>query len=230
MMEDWLLEKAARCYEQADLLDDAARVWDRLERPDEASRLHERRGDWRRAADAAVRGKAWGRAARCYARIEHWEDAARCHLEAAEPLDAAWIFAHHLELPANAWSALDRLASHRDAELLAELLAVEIVRARCDVDRGRREAAVRRLRGVPAALRGIPPGPRLWKLENWSVRVSEKLGRPDLTASIFAASVAAGSKDAGERWAAWALHALGEAPGELINPSTSRPSATDSTT
>lgn len=228
-MQSWLLEKAARCYERADLLDEAARVWNRLERPDEASRLHERLGDWQRAADAAVRGEAWGRAARCYARIELWEEAARCHLEADEPLDAAWIYAHHLELHAHALAALEHLASSARA---ADELAAEIVRARCDLGRGHAADALRRLRGVPAGLRKIPPGRASWRLEQWSVRVAEKLGRPDLTASIFAAATAAGSKDAAERWAAWALRVFGQAPGGLVSPPTdptTTPSVEDST-
>lgn len=204
-----LLNRAAHCYLSADLLDDACRCFEQLEDYARAARLHERRERWEPAARCYERARTWADAARCYLHCALPEEAARCLLKTANPLEAAWILAeqaHHFERAHAVSQAITPTG-------LAEALAVKLITARCQAGWQHPEQAAAILRDVLRRLADLEANPERQRLETWALAVAEVLQRPDLSASLHAAAVVAGTPGAVRRWEVWALQHLGDATG-----------------
>jgi tetratricopeptide (TPR) repeat protein len=204
-----LLNRAAHCYLSADLLDDACRCFEQLEDYARAARLHERRERWEQAARFYERAQTWADAARCYLRCALPEEAAQCLLETDNPLEAAWILAdqaHHFERAHAINQAMTPACP-------AEELAVSLINARCQAGWQHPEQAAALLRDVLRRLTDLEASLDRQRLETGALVVAEVLQRPDLSASLHAAAVVAGTPGAVRRWEVWALHHLGDATG-----------------
>jgi hypothetical protein len=211
-----LLRRAANCYLGSDRVDDACRCFEQLGDDARAARLHERRGRWLSAARGYERAGIWTDAARCYERGQLPSAAAECLLKAGDRLQAAWLLAQQ----AGRWQRAHWLVQEMTSAAPAETLARELVLARCEAAGGHPRAAATRLRQVLSRL-GELSGPDRQRLETWAFAVAECLHRPDLTASLHAAAVTAGTPGAERRWESWALATLGDATGIPLARSTS---------
>jgi hypothetical protein len=201
-----LLRKAARCYALAGWTPDAVRAFERMGDHDRAAAGYEQMGRGDDAARAYSRAGRWEAAARCWLRIDRAAAAADCLRKTGQTIEAAWLLA-------------DRAGRFREAsEMVREdatdrtpfdRIAVELVRARCDVGRRPDQArGVRRLREITAALTGLADGNRA-RLFDRAFAVAGALGRPDIAADLHAAAVLARLPRAAEQWDRWAERRLG---------------------
>ena len=204
-----LLNRAANCYLGAELLDEACRCFEQLGDAARAARLHERQARWEQAARRYERARVWADAARCYQRCNLPLEAAECLLKAGERLEAAWVLADQAQRFQRARLVIQGLMTSS----LAEALALELVVARCEAGNGKPKRAAVGLRAVVMRLNELGSGPERQRVESWAFAVAERLQRPDLTASLHAAAVVAGTPGAERRWEAWALETLGDATG-----------------
>jgi hypothetical protein len=211
-----LLHRAANCYLCADRVDDACRCFEQLGDDARAARLHERQGRWLQAARGYERAGIWTDAARCYEHCQLPGEAAECSLKAGDRLQAAWLLAQQ----AGRWQRARWLVQELTPVAPAEMLALELVLARCEVAGGHPQAAATRLRQVIRRL-GELSGLDRQRVESWAFAVAECLHRPDLTASLHAVAVTAGTPGAERRWESWALATLGDATGIPLDRSAS---------
>ncbi|MCP4661043.1 MAG: hypothetical protein GY856_37045 [bacterium] len=203
-----LLGKAARCYRSAGYLDGACRCLEAGGNLAAAGLLHEQ-------------AQRWADAARCFESSGHWDAAASCHLANGEPVDGArclvtagrqleagWIFAHEAHRYDRARATLAQV----NPETPEQTLARDLVLARCEAAREHNPAgqAVQR---ATTELGRLSPGPVRTQVVEWALVVADVLDRPDLTAQLQAAAVAAGLPDSVQRWETWALARLGSAEG-----------------
>jgi hypothetical protein len=202
-----VLARAVRCYRDAGLDEDACRCLERLEDFPAAAAIHERLGHTLEAAGCFERAGDLPAAARCYQAGGADEDALRCLDAAGRPVDAAWVAAHRLRRPDRALAMLARAAPLGPDDALA----ADLVRGRCGGARsGEAAAAVHR---VLTWLPGQPAGPQRDRLVAWALTLARLIDRPDLSAGLFAALVAAGQPGAAERWEDWARRRLGSVDG-----------------
>jgi hypothetical protein len=208
------LRRAAECYARAGWDEDVCRVYGGLGDDRRAAPYLERLGRWAQAAGCYERVTQWNDAARCHVQAERFDDAADCLLKAGEALQAAWLLADRAHRYRRAEIEVGRAADRTDHDRLAK----ELILARCEAATGDEERAVGRLRDVTERLRTLPADAPRGTLLDWGLVVAERLRRPDLTALLFAAAVAAGLHKAEERWEAWALEVLGDATGVPLPP------------
>lgn len=197
-----LLEAAARCYLRAGEQDGACRCFELCAAWAEAATLHEAQGRVRQAAARYEQAGRWLDAARCHHAAGDAEGEARCLAGGGEKLRAAWVLAHVLGRA----RAAEELIADTTASLAGE---TDILLARCDVLRGERGRAAKRLRTALVWVERQAVGPARQRLLDWALAVAEALRRPDLGALVLAAS--AGDAGAEAQWDAWAERTFGEA-------------------
>jgi len=204
-----LLHQAARCYANARWDDDACRVFEQLGEDRRAAHFHELQERWEQAAACYARAGDWQGAARCYLRDNRPLDAAECLMKAGQTLQAAWTLAdlaHHFR-------RAEFTARQFAAESVPDRLAVELIIARCEAGAGSSTEAAKRLKGAVTQFRDLPVDPRRQQLNEWAFVVAEALHRPDLMATIHAASVTSGLLRASEQWERWAMEFFGDTTG-----------------
>jgi tetratricopeptide (TPR) repeat protein len=210
-----MLQRAGRCYAAAGWMGDAGRVFERAGDFRSAAAYYEQGQSWLFAGRCYACGGVWKDAARCFVRCNEWEEAAQCLEKAGEVVEAAWLWAHRLHRFQHARVLAERVKPAKDEERMAG----ELVLARCEVGLDRAGQAAGRLKGVVSELATFSVGWERQRLDEWALEVAQLLRRPDITAMIHAAAVAAKVPGAVDKWEAWAMEELGDAsgiPGEKI--------------
>ncbi|MCP4220337.1 MAG: hypothetical protein GY765_37245 [bacterium] len=136
-------------------------------------------------------------------------EAAQCLLNIKDYLHAAWLFAEHAGLFNRARSVLREV----NPENVVEELTYDVIMARCEKGNGLASTAVELLNAVITRFGELDKGPDRRRIEEWTMAVIKHLGRPDLSAAMFAAAYAAGFHEVEQRWEDWALQNLGDAAG-----------------
>lgn len=204
-----LLHKASQCYLNAGLTDDACRCFEALKDYGQVARLHEQQERWEDAAVAYSQVQDWLDAARCYQRCEQPIEAAQCYLNGGNRFQAAWVFAEQAHYFNRAQSIIQQIAT----QSLTDTLVRDIILARCEAGNGDTKNAGKYIHNVIHHFGDLEPGPGRQRIEEWALVVAQHLGRPDLSASLYAAAYNAGVPGAEERWEAWAIKTLGDATG-----------------
>lgn len=213
-----LMQKAARCYLAANSPDAACRCLEALGDFAGAARLHESQGRWAQAAAGHEAAGDWAAAARCHLSAGQPAAAAEAYLRAGEALEAAWVLADLVGRYDRARAEAGRVP--RDTEVRRH--GAELVLARCDAGAGAERAAALRVRAFTEGL-GQMAVMVAMRLMPWALAVTAALRRPDLTAELYAAAVAARMPGAEREWERWALRELGDATGVPAPPEAAPP-------
>ena len=205
-----LLQRAARCYQRADLLEDAARLCLEIGEILEYAVIQERRGLQGEAGHAFARAAremtseratfTWRDAARCFGAAGLIQEQADALERSGDLTHAGWILAHRAQRYQGARALVERVAPSEPTTMLE----VEAVRARCDGGSGRQVEACRRLHRVVSAMHGdLPPTAPCGRLIDWGIATAAVLSRYDLAATLHMAAIARKLEGAEERWHNW---------------------------
>lgn len=200
-----LLERAARCFEQAELFSEAGECFRNAGLLKSAGAAFYRADDLPRAAESYRAANEMGLAADLYEQLGRPVEAAVCWESVGDTMRSGWVLATRTGRVRTAAGLLRRSTTTTPGgELRKELgLALceartrhesdplEKVLARCETELPRLAVTERRL------------------VERWATTAATIVGRPDLAGLIFAASYRARTPGAGERWLQWAGDALG---------------------
>lgn len=198
MPQSELQQRAAQCYAMAGWGEDACRMFEILGDRRHAAPYYERRGLWLAAADCYRSVGEWQNAARCYRQGEHYDEAAECLVKAEQPIQAAWIWADLAHLYQRAEYTVRQIETTETTELLA----IELILARCEVGTGT-PGAGRRIRTVIEGLAELPLDFRAQELKQWAFAVASELQRPDMTVMLYAMGVEAKHPGAATQWEEW---------------------------
>jgi len=201
-----LLRRAALCYQGAGLLHDACRCLEGAGDFTAAGRLHEELQRTEQAAHCYQRGGAWIDAARCWLRCADPIQAAECLLQGNESIEAAWVFAEN----AHRYDRARALASGVEPDSPASALRRDLVLARCEAGNGDRLRGGALLASGIEPLTSLGPGFDAEDLLDRALALSQRLHRPDLATTLFAAAHACGHfRDLEQRWERWSADTLG---------------------
>lgn len=181
-----LLTSAVRCYRRAGTMDGVLRCLEQLSLWAEAAAILESAGRFAEAALLFERAERFTDAARCHHEARQLEPEIRCLQEAGQGTHAAWLLVHELGRAAQARQLIAGYA----AASAAEAVALQVVRARCEVAQRDTAGAARSLRESLAALSGLSPGTPWRCAVDWALVVCHELGRPDLGVLVLMAAPA----------------------------------------
>jgi hypothetical protein len=212
-----LLLRAAECYLGAGLRDDACRCLEQAGDFAGAARQYESLGRPEQAAAAYQHGRLWREAARCFLACDRPLDAAQSLQNADDPLGAAWVLADLAQRydRARALAQTATPAGDRPAQVLAH----QLVLARCEAGNGNRRRAADLLAGQLRTLAGLGPDCEPERLLDWALAIAASLDRADLASDLFAVARQSGAfHDLEQRWETWAMARLGMAEGVPEGP------------
>lgn len=198
-----LWASAGRCWLAAGAVDEALRCFEAAGAWGSLAALYEQKGRFAEAAMAYEQSSQWLEAARCHRLAGQFEDAEQCLSMGEMPIRRAWALVHDHGRAEEAEAVIDR-APTRDA---GETSGALLVLARCDVARGAREAAAKKVCQVLPLLHEISLATGLRCAVGWAVSVAELLRRPDLAAHALA--MAPPGFEADKLWDAWTKRAFG---------------------
>jgi hypothetical protein len=201
-----LLERAVACYRLAAWEEDSCRVFVNLGDHRGAAACFR---DLRRFGDAAENFELcgeWRQAAECYLLARDAERAADCWHRAGDWLEEAWVRAEYSREFSRAESVVGSTPPNSDLELVA----VQIVIARCAAGLGQTGAATRRMSDVLTSLGVLSRDLLRSKWASRAREVASCLRRPDLAASIHAQDLATSQSDAEKSWQNWSQDLFGE--------------------
>jgi hypothetical protein len=219
-----LLKRASVCYERAGLFEEAIRV--SLEIGDDlraaAGQEHlglmaEAAQSYAHAASKASedrRGYVWREAARCYGTAQMFEPQAEALLRSGDALGAAWVRAHFAHLYQGARALLTTLSIDNASTAIAS----EVVHARCEAGTGLHGQASRRLNRVLGSIGVLMMDASYPRTLEWTIAVSEVLGRYDLGATAHSIAAARHLPEAIENWQRAAKRIVGTAAGVPARP------------
>lgn len=202
-----LLRRAARCFMTGKLLEDASRLYRELGELQGEALCLEQLGRYADAAFVYRRIPEPRSSARCFMQAGRYPDAGEDLVAAGDLLPGAWILAHRAQHFVRASSLVEEYPPSGPVERLAR----EVILARCEAGSQQPSRAALRLRDVAAGLPATAVEPLRNDVWNWGFELASFLRRPDLTASLHAARVAAGIPGAEQRWDEWTTTMMGEA-------------------